>query len=146
MGMGVQQGVADEQLLAARYEQNLLAEEHSTDTVCNDRERIHFKIDDILVSPRLINIAVVMNAKVERHSMLQQSLVKSRQQHIAVTSELVDGNSEETVVFSRIAAHYGGVAVAPRPVCCQQFPLQGILQVHEFRFVELQISHFSDSD
>ena len=141
MGMRVEEGVADHQLVAPHRKKYLLLEKHAAHPVGDDREGVHFEIHDILVAAGLIDIPVAVDPEVEWHPVLQEGLVEGRQQHVTVPVETVDRNCEQTVIFARIATHDGGVAISARPVGREQLPLEGVFQVHELSLVELQISH-----
>ena len=144
VGMGVQQRVADQQLVAADHEEQFLAEEHSAYPVGDHRIGIHFEIHDIFVAARFVNLTVAMDAQVERHPVLEQRFVERREEHVAVPAKALDRYGEESVILAGIAAHDGGVAVTAGPVGRKQLPFEGILEIHELGLVELQICHFTE--
>ena len=140
--MGVEQRVPDEQLVAAHHEQDFFLEEHTAHPVGDHRIGVHLKVHDVLVSPGLIHVPVAVDAEIERHAVLQQRLVERREEHVPVTAEPLDRDGHQAVIFAGVAAHDRRVAIAAGPVGREQFPFEGILEVHKLRFVELQICHF----
>ena len=85
----------------------------------------------------LVDVSVAMDAEVELLAAHYQAHVQVGQEHVAVSSEAVEGDGEQAVVAAGVAAHDGRVAVCARLTRADNLALKGIGQVNQLVFVEL---------
>ena len=135
LGVGVHERVAYHQLRPLVDPQHLLAEDHAAHAVGDRRGRRVFEVRDILVSARFVHSREAVQGQVERLVVLDDRLVERRQQDVGPAA-VVDGGDHQSVVSAGVAADDGGTHVAAYTVRSEHLPLERVLQVSQFAFVE----------
>ena len=141
LGRSLNEFVLDEHLIVVRNHHDSLGEYDSTNLISDNRHRIGIKVNDVLMSFRLIHITIAVNTEVELFATHHEALVERRKQHKLSTAKLLYRHCKQSVVLSRIASHNGCVAVRTGLVRRDQLTLQRVLEVDQFGLVEFQKSH-----
>jgi hypothetical protein len=61
------------------------------------------------------------------------------------SAKLIDGNHQQSMVFSCIATDNSGIGVTSGSVGCKDFAPQGVFEVYKFCFVKGEICHKCNS-
>ena len=93
------------------------------------------------MAARIIDVAVPVDAEVELLAVQDDALVQRRQEEVHLPAERVDRSGQQAVVPARVATDNGRIAVGPALPRQQDFPLQGIGEVHQFCLVEFDERH-----
>ncbi len=120
----VDQLETDHDLVGIRDEKDALGENYLTHPVGDFRHRVSLEIDDVLVTARLIDTPVAMDAKVELLPVKDEALIQRGQKQVLLASESINRHSQQTVVAPCVASHYGSVAVGSGLVGTDDLPLQ----------------------
>jgi hypothetical protein len=137
----VHQFIVDHELVRVRAEDYLLAENDFADLVGHGRDRICVEIHNVLVSARLIDVSVAVDSKVEALAPEGKAFVQGAEEEMPVTAELFNRYGQKAVVTPGVAGHDGRVAIGAGFIGQDDFPLEGILKVDQFRLIEFQKSH-----
>ena len=135
LGVGVDERVADHQLRALVDPQHLFLQDDAAHAVGDRRGGRILEVGDVFVAARLVDPLETMQRQVEALVVLHDRLVERRQQQAGAVA-VVDGCHDQTMVAARIAADDGGAHVAADAVGGEHLPLERILQVAQFAFVE----------
>jgi len=133
--MGVDERVANHQLGALVDPQHLLFEDDPSDAVSDRGGGRVLEVGDVLVAARLVDALETVQRQVEALVVLHDRLVERREQYVGAVA-VVDGCHDQTMAAARIAADDGGAHVAADAVGGEHLPLERILQVAQFAFVE----------
>ena len=135
VGMCVDQRVANHQVSAFVNPQQLLLQNHATDTIGDGRTRRIPEVGDVFVTTRLIDTAETVQSQVERLVVLDDCLVERRKQYIGLVGH-IDRRDDKSVVLASVATNDSGTHITATAVCSHYFALQRILQVSKFPFVK----------
>ena len=137
----LQQVVPDHHPVGGGIEHDAFGKDDLADAVHDLRHGVRIEIDDVLVAARLVDITVPVDAEVELLSVQDDALVQRRQEEVHLPAERVDRSGQQAVVPARVATDNGRIAVGPALPRQQDFPLQGIGEVHQFCLVEFDERH-----
>ena len=140
--MGVDQRIAYHELRALVYPQQLLAQDHTPDTVGDRRRRRIFEIRDILVTARFVYALVTVQSQIERLVVLDDRLVQRRKQYVGFIT-VVDRRHHQSVVLAGIAAHDRRAHITALTVRSEHLALKRILQIAQLALVKCKCRHIS---
>ena len=136
--------ILDEELVLIGTKDDGFAENHLPNFVDNGGNGVCVEVHDVLVSARLVYIAVAMDTQVKPFTAKGEALIEGTQQNVPVTAELFYRYGQEAVVTPRIASDDGRITIRTGPVRQNNLAFQGILEIDEFRLVEFQKSHINE--
>ena len=117
-------------------------EYHSSHAKDGGRYYIYIVFADILMTVRTDDSAfVVMNRYVELCSMLDNGQIQRRQQYAILIPQLGNGNDQQTMIFTGIAAYYRRAGISPFSIGADVFALKRFIQIRHERFVEFEVTH-----
>ena len=126
--MSIDKRVADHELRALMNPQQLLTQDNTTHTIGDRRGRSIFEIGDILMAAGLIYTTIAMQGQIERLVVLDNGLIKRREQDISLVA-LVNGSNHQAMVLASITTYDRCTHITALTVGCQHFALQRILEV-----------------
>ena len=93
------------------------------------------------MSLRIISVAVAVDSEVELLTSEDQTLIQRRKQHILSATQLINRDSEQSVITPCVAGHDRRVAISACLIRRDDLTLERILQVHKLGLVEFKKSH-----
>jgi choline dehydrogenase-like flavoprotein len=142
--VGVVECVAYQDTVFKMLEDHLLAQDDTSDTVDGGGHRVAAELADIFVSVGTEVVALVLvQAKVELRTVLDDSAVERREQHMVLIVQAGDRNDKQPMVLAGVAVDNRGAGVGSRPVGPEDFFAQRVLQVGHQRSFESKITHSS---
>ena len=142
VGVGIEQGVADEEAvgLAAEHHFLLHADTADTENPCGSLLPSETFYVFVALGAEVVS-DVFVETEVELRTMLYDGLVERREQHMVLVVEGVNGDNEQAMVLADVAAYERGGAI--RTGLCRQQELlaERVLKVGHLRFVEFKIGH-----
>ena len=85
-----------------------LGHDNTTHTICELWHTFTIEFANVLVSVRAEAVAVILvNAKVKRSSMLNDSFIERRQEHMVFIAQLRDRDNQQPVLFTGVATYNG---------------------------------------
>lgn len=140
--VGFQQGVADEEAVAAVAVHHFLLKHHAAYAVDPRGHLVPLEAGDVFVATGAEVVAfVLVEPQVELCAMLYYRFVQRGEQHMIFLVEFGNGHYHEAVVFPYVAPHECGGAVGPGLVGEKQLLEEAFLQVGHLRLVEFQVAH-----
>jgi len=101
------ESVADEQSVFIMLKDNFFSEYHTTNAIGGGRHLVAIKRLDILVAHGAVVVALILvQTEVESRSMLDDTAIERREQHMVFVIEFRHGDNEQSVVFACIAVYY----------------------------------------
>ena len=116
--------VADQDLIGVRSEKDRFREHGASDFVNHLGSRISLEIDDVLVSPGLIDVAIAVDTQIELLAIQHDTLVHRGEKKVRFASELVNRNGQKTMITPCVASDYGSVAIGSGLVGVDNLPFQ----------------------
>ncbi len=101
------EGVSDEESVFIMLKDNFFSEYHTTNAVGGGGHLVAIKRLDILVAHGAVVVALILvQTEVESCSMLDDTTVERREQHMVFVVEFRHGNDKQTVVLACVAVYY----------------------------------------
>ena len=122
---------------------DLLFEEHTAHTICDGGRRAILEVYNIFVTSRLVDSGESVQSKIEGLTVLNDGLVKRRQEHITLIITLSDWADHKSVVLSRVATNDGGTHITTRSVGREHLALKRVFEVAQTVLVECKYCHIS---
>ena len=141
LGRSAYELIFNENLVIIRNQDNTFCKHDAPDLVCNRRDRISIKIDNIFMAPRLINISIAMDSEIESLATKDNALINRRKQQVLVPTETVHRNCQKAVVAARVAGDDGCVTIGTGLVGKNNLSPERVFQIDEFSLVEFQKCH-----
>ena len=140
--VGILQRVADEDAVLVGLENRLALQNHTTHAVRRRRNKARVELTDVLVSFRTEVVALILvEAKVELRTMLDDRAVERRQQHVVLVVKLGHGHYKQTVVLARVAVNQRRCTVRTTTVRAKQLAAKALFKVRHHGFFKSQITH-----
>jgi hypothetical protein len=105
LGRCLKKFILDKNLIVVRNHHDSLCEQDATDLVSNDWHWRRVKVNDVLMSTRLVGVTIAMNTKVKLLTSKNKTFIQRRKQHILSASQLLNRDSEQSVITSCVASH-----------------------------------------
>lgn len=98
--MGLEQRIADVEAIIIRAESNLLLQKDAPDSIDPRRHLVPLERKNVLMTLRAVVLALVfVQAEVKLGAMLNNGLVKRREQHVVFIIERRHGNNHQAVIL-----------------------------------------------
>ena len=140
VGRRLQQRIADHQLRAVVYPEQLFPQHDASHAVGDRRCRRIFEIGDVLMPPRFVGSRKTVQRQIEGLPVVHDGFIHRREQHVSAVA-VVDRCHHQTMVLARVAANDGRAHIAASAIRSQHFALQRILQISQFLLIKCKYRH-----
>ena len=117
LGVGIDEGVADEHAVVVVLEDQFLAQLHASHAVERGGHLLAVEFSDVFMSVGAEGLAFVfVQPELEFHAMLDDGRVEGAEKHVVVIVEFGYRYYEQPVILARVAIDDSRAGVGSRPV------------------------------
>ena len=107
--MGIFQCIADEDTVLIMLEHHFFFEDYTTHTIEGGWNFVTVKLSDVLVTFRAEIVALILvEAKIELCSVLDDRHIKRRKQHVILVIQFRNGYDKQSMILARVTVNNRG--------------------------------------
>ena len=132
-----EQGITNKKSESIRSVNDFLLQKDATDTINPGRHFIPFKAHNVFVTfGTIIFSLVLVQSEIKLGSMLNNRLIKGREQHMVLVVQVGHGHNQQAVIFSDVATYQCSRTIRTRLIRNQEFLEQAVLKICHLRLVK----------
>ena len=132
-----EQGITNKKSESIRSVNDFLLQKDATDTINPGRHFIPFEAHNVFVTfGTIIFSLVLVQSEIKLGSMLNNRLIKGREQHMVLVVQVGHGHNQQAVIFSDVATYQCSRTIRTRLIRNQEFLEQAVLKICHLRLVK----------